>query len=685
MDGFAPLPDLPSRNQPLLMLTRTLPAGVSALFFFALATIADCRAQGGEIPAPQQGSTQVGLPTFLLPVPGGTTTTGVTFDQLMLAIQETLSPGKPERALAAPDKIVRALKYTASELGQSKEQVETFLLGKWPVKNSEFEIYVKTLREQGIKVHAPFHWWQRGMKADYEKHLEDINKEFKADGKLGPKLYWERHGDDLPYAVTDEQGKSIAELPVTFVSYRDAIQFAGWVGMRLPTEAERTRAARGDGNQMWLWGSNKAVGDNFTDKSLTLLQLANMREREVKPTGTVKSTVGPFGHVDLTGQVWEFVASPKMTFGPINGIAKFDAEWKALMKDKIGSQVKEKPGQKDNVAVIKGGSAFSANDPIQLHIDARDKLDPTDALDVVGLRLAKSLKPGYDLLVSWVSAGYDQTMFGADQAIDYKNQVGVERYVLAENGFPKEYHAFSFAPVSWLTSDKNPSLQKIEEKTQQSPIAIGTIATTEKMLVPALPANQLYTLGYRKEGFTKELSEAIKAGIKELHTAEKKKEHGEKDEGAGDKKSKGPDWRSMIAKYGLNEKDLAAGEPAFVRVNGYEIPTDKAAFIFQDNAGKIIAHLQTSSSLNSGSLVANDLLFDSAKTKEGAKAHVELRGCVPLQAGQKKGVSFKLEFTIDCRPNSPEVPWRLPQAANAAASNTPVGTNNSVIKDDKGN
>lgn len=654
------------------MLQRTSQAavGVPVLFLAAALQGGLCRAQGDK-PAAADNPQMQGLPTFLLPVPGGTTTIGMTQEQLMRAVMETISPTKPERALAAPEKVVRALKNTASELGQNKEVVETFLLGKWPVKNSEYEVFVKTLREQKQKVRPPYHWWRYGQKEDYEKRLEDINKEFKADGKYGPLLYWERHGDEFPFELKDENGKSIADQPVTYVSYRDAIRFAGWLGMRLPTEAERTRAARGDTNNVWLWGSNKDLGDAFTDKSLQYMQLANARDRVLKSVGTVKFLTGPYGHLDLNGQVWEYVA--QIGFRPIGDPKKFDAEWAALMKDKIGAQVQNRPAWKDDHVIIKGGSYLSSGDPIQLHIDSRDKLTTNDYVESVGLRLAKSLKPGYDLIVSWVSAGYDQSLFASDQSVDNKNMVGVERYLLAENGFPKEYHAFAFAPVSALTAEKNASLPKLEDKSQLNPIAIGTIAVTEKVLTPALPANQLYTIAFRKGGTPKDLAEALKVGVKEVQAAAKKK--GDKEEGEAEKK-KGPDWKSVIGKYGLTEKDLEAGEPNFVRLNGYEVPIEKDAFLFHNNEGKFVAHVLAGAGLTAGSLVPSDLTFDTAKTKEGDKARIELRACVPLQAGQKKGVSYKLEFTMDCAPNSPATPWRLPQAGNAPAPNSGAGANN---------
>src|SRR5262249_62274940 len=109
-----------------------------------------------------------GLPPLLRPVPGGQTTMGVTAEQLLRAIFEAVSPAQPERApKTSLVQVVRDLKVTASELGQTKEQVDTFLLGTWPVKNSEWLIYVKKMAAQKTPVRPPYHWWRHGCKDDY--------------------------------------------------------------------------------------------------------------------------------------------------------------------------------------------------------------------------------------------------------------------------------------------------------------------------------------------------------------------------------------------------------------------------------------------------------------------------------------------------------------------------------------
>jgi eukaryotic-like serine/threonine-protein kinase len=91
-----------------------------------------------------------------------------------------------------------------------------------------------------------------------------------------------------------------AELPVTWVSWSDANNYATWRGRRLPTEKEWEYAARGgDRNFKYPWGND------FRPGIANVLQEA----KKTKPAavGTYKEDHNRFGVNDLGGNVSEWV------------------------------------------------------------------------------------------------------------------------------------------------------------------------------------------------------------------------------------------------------------------------------------------------------------------------------------------------------------------------------------------
>jgi formylglycine-generating enzyme required for sulfatase activity len=89
----------------------------------------------------------------------------------------------------------------------------------------------------------------------------------------------------------------LSEFPVTGVSWYDALEFAAWKGMRLPTEAEWEFAARGTDGRIYPWG-------NEWDQSLANAAKTAEGIREVGQGGT-----SPFGALDMSGNAWEWTAS----------------------------------------------------------------------------------------------------------------------------------------------------------------------------------------------------------------------------------------------------------------------------------------------------------------------------------------------------------------------------------------
>ena len=155
-------------------------------------------------------------------------------------------------------------------------------------------------------------------------------------------------------------------LPVTFVSYQDAVAFAEWrskrdgLNWRLPTEAEWEYAARGgDTDNVYPWGNTWVEGNAVTKSSGATMP---------KPVGSAPNDKTRWGAMDMMGNVYEWT-STKATYYP--------------------GSTKTVEGEQRNWYIVRGASFSTEQQPKPISATRRDWFSENTKVGVLGFRLVR--------------------------------------------------------------------------------------------------------------------------------------------------------------------------------------------------------------------------------------------------------------------------------------------------------
>ena len=145
-------------------------------------------------------------------------------------------------------------------------------------------------------------------------------------------------------------------------NWHDARAFCQWAGVRLPSEAEWEKAARGDDGRPFPWG---AAPPNIA--------LAHFGElpgvASTLPVGSCPAGASPYGALDMAGNVWEWTASSYRAYPYCPDDGREDPH---------------QPGRR----VLRGGSFRSAHERY-LRCAFRGMSYPTRRREHIGFRVAR--------------------------------------------------------------------------------------------------------------------------------------------------------------------------------------------------------------------------------------------------------------------------------------------------------
>ena len=143
--------------------------------------------------------------------------------------------------------------FFEDELPQFKLYLPEFRISRLLVTNTQYKLFVDASGHR-----SPTHWTNGEIPAGKEKH------------------------------------------PVVNVSWRDASAFCEWAGVRLPTEAEWEKAARGHDGRIYPWGdappNHKRCNFDMEVGATTVV-------------GSYPTGASPYGLLDIAGNAWEWTAS----------------------------------------------------------------------------------------------------------------------------------------------------------------------------------------------------------------------------------------------------------------------------------------------------------------------------------------------------------------------------------------
>lgn len=249
-----------------------------------------------------------------------------------------------------------------------KVRLDGFLISPFAVTNAE---YARFVHETGYRSVAENEGWS------FVFHL--LLPDPAVFPASPPGLPWWRKVDGACWSAPEGPGSSVegrADHPAVHIAWYDALAYCNWSGLRLPTEAEWERAARGGlGNRKFPWGDDLMPRGTFAMNTFQGdFPHVNTAKDGYPGTAPVDAfRPNGYGLYNMTGNVWEWIAD---RFGPLPDAVHLPA------KNPTGSEL-------GYAHVQRGGSYLChASYCDRYHVHSRTRNHPDSSTGNAGFRVA---------------------------------------------------------------------------------------------------------------------------------------------------------------------------------------------------------------------------------------------------------------------------------------------------------